>query len=66
LQLEKQWGLCPQTPEVYPPGISGEAGKKNSGSRRCFPPFYPAACAGLLLSIALFDCKISIGDIFGY
>ena len=41
-------------------GISGEDEEKQQHFCHCFSPFYPAACVGSLLSVALFGCIFSM------
>ena len=57
-------GLCPRTPEVYPPQDTRWSNVKMKDSEvlklRCPPPFYPQLASRSLLSVALLGCLPSL------
>ena len=63
------WGLCQGLVQDYTPwglpasGISDE--RKTAALFCCRSSYYPAACVGSLLSVALFDCNFIIVYSYG-
>ena len=64
MQLKVYWGLCPQTPGVYPPEDTGEVEKQQIDSAA----LHRISCIriGSLSSVALFRCIFSFGTFFGF
>ena len=64
MQLKVYWGLCPQTPGVYPPEDTGEVEKQQIDSAA----LHRVSCSrvGSLSSVALFRCIFSFGTFFGF
>ena len=64
MQLRVYWGLCPQTPGVYPPEDTGEVEKQRIDSAALHR--LSCSCVGALSSVALFRCIFSFGTFFGF
>ena len=60
----RDWGLCPQTPGVYPPEDTGEVEKQRISSADLHR--ISCSCVGALSSVALFRCIFSFGMFFGF
>ena len=63
MQLKVYWGLCPQTPGVYPPEDTGEVEKQRISSAALHR--ISCSCVGSLSSVAPFSCIFSFGTFFG-
>ena len=64
MQLKVYWGLCPQTPRVYPPEDTGEVEKQRISLAALHR--ISCNCVGALSSVALFRCIFSFGTFFGF